>query len=475
MKPKFCKPRTVPFALKDKVEKELDRLESLKIISPVQHSKWAAPIVPVVKKNGMVRLCGDYKTTVNQAIQIESYPLPRVEDLFSDLSGGKFFTKLDMSNAYLQLPMQEQSKEYLTINTHKGLYRYNRLPFGVSSAPAIFQRTMETLLQGLSGVSVYIDDILVSGPTIKEHLQNLSQVLERLGKAGLRLNRAKCSFLQPRIEYLGHVIDAEGLHPTEDKIIAIREAPKPKSITELRSFLGIINYYSKFLPHLSTKLSPLYSLLCKQARWSWGPEQDSAFQAAKQALQEDSLLVHFDSSKDIVLACDASQYGLGAVLSHILENGEERPIAYVSRTLNSAEKKYSQLEKEGLAIVFGVTKFHNYLYGRHFQIESDHQPLSYLFNESRGIPQMASARVQRWALTLSAYHYTIKYKAGKKLGNADALSRLPHPVTVPEDKCLPEELVYLLDHSLLLLLVPLKSRIGLIRMSCCLVSRDMSY
>ncbi len=202
VKPKFLKPRTVPFLLRDKVEKELDRLEQLGIISPVQHSQWAAPIVPVSKRDGTLRICGDFKTTINQASPTETYPLPRVDELFSDLSGGKYFTKLDLSNAYLQLPLSGESKQYVTINTQKGLFQYNQLPFGVASAPAIFQRTMETLLRDIKGVSVYIDDILVTGSTIVEHLQTLDAVLDRLEKAGLRLNRVKCSSSNPALNIL---------------------------------------------------------------------------------------------------------------------------------------------------------------------------------------------------------------------------------------------------------------------------------
>ena len=191
-------------------------------------------------------------------------------------------------------------------------------------------------------------------------------------------------------------------------------------------------------------MKPLYSLLSKQTKWFWDEQQEGAFQKAKEALQEDSLLVHYDGSKPLLLACDASQYGIGAVLSHIID-GQERPIAYASRTLNDAEINYSQLEKEGLAVVFGVTKFHNYLYGRHFQIDSDHQPLSYLFSESRGIPERASGRIQRWALTLSAYQYSIRYKPGKSLSNADALSRLPRAATVDYDGLTGDQ-IHLMDH-----------------------------
>ena len=273
----------------------------------------------------------------------------------------------------------------------------------------------------------------------------MDKVLERLHGANLRLRQDKCFFLCHSIDYLGHIIDKDGLHPTPEKVRAINEAPTPKNVTELRSFLGLVNYYSKFLPNLSMKLSPLYLLLNKKQKWEWSTVQEQAFQIAKEALKGDSLLVHYDTEKPLVLACDASQYGIGAVLSHIMEDQQERPIAYISRTLTSAEKNYSQLEKEALAIIFAVRKFHTYLYGRYFVIESDHKPLSFLFGETKGIPQMASARIQRWALTLSMYRYTIRYKAGSKLANADAFSRLPRPVTSSPDHH-PADLTMLLNH-----------------------------
>ena len=290
---------------------------------------------------------------------------------------------------------------------------------------------------------MYVDDILVTGATVEEHLWNLDAVLGILENAGLRLNKSKCFFLRSSIEYLGHIIDGDGLHPTDEKVTALMEAPPPTNLTELRSFLGIMNYYAKFLPNLATTLTPLYRLLHKNTRWVWTDQQERAFQQAKEALQTDSVLAHYDSTKPLLLACDASEYGIGAVLSHILEDGQEKPIAYTSRTLNSAERGYSQLEREGLAIVHAVKKFHNYIYGRRFTIESDHQPLSHLFSESKGIPVMASARIQRWALTLAAYQYNIRYKPGKTLNNADALSRLPRPVTTTDD-CSPAEHTHLI-------------------------------
>ena len=328
------------------------------------------------------------------------------------MSGGKVFTKLDMSQAYLQLPLDDNSKELVTINTHKGLFQYNRLPFGVSAAPAVFQRCMESLLQGCAGVSIYLDDILVTGSTMEDHLVKLDKVLSIIATAGLKLNKAKCEFLLPRVEYLGHMIDGNGLHPIKEKVRAIQEAPQPRNVSELRSFLGIINYYGKFLPNLSTKLRPLYQLLKRGTRWHWDKSRAEAFEVAKNALQDDTLLVHYDSNRQLVLACDALPYGLGAVLSHIMDDGQERPIAYASRTLTAAEKNYSQLEKEALGVVFAVQKFHNYLYVREFIIESDHRPLSFIFSSSKAMSPTASSRIIRWTLTLSAYNFTIRHKSG---------------------------------------------------------------
>ena len=442
--PKFWRARPVPYALREKVEKELDRLVETGVIEPVQFSDWAAPIVPVIKKDGSVRICGDYKVTVNQVSKNDTYPLPRIEDIFASLSGGTSFSKLDLAHAYQQITLDEESRKYVTVNTHKGLYRYNRLPFGVTSAPSIFQRTMENILQGLPHVSVYIDDILITGKTDEEHLQNLDGVLKRFEEAGVRLRRDKCRFMLPSVEYLGHKISEKGLQPTDNKVLAIKEAPTPKDVSQLKSFLGLVNYYGKFLNNLSSTLSPLYRLLQAKTKWSWGSEQEESFRKVKSMLTSDCLLIHYDPDKELLLACDASPYGVGAVLSHKLEDGQEKPIAFASRSLAPAERKYSQLEKEGLAVVFGVKRFHQYIFGRHFTIHSDHKPLQHLFKESSTIPTMASARIQRWSLTLGAYDYSITYKEGKYHANADSLSRLPLP-KAPVNIPVPEETILLMD------------------------------
>ena len=380
-------------------------------------------MVPVLKSVGKVRICGDYKVTVNKATKLDKYPIPRIDELFASLSGEKSFSKLDLSHVYQQIQLKEESRKYVAINTHKGLFLYNRLPFGVASAPSIFQRIMENLLQGIPGVCVYIDDILVTSRTEEEHLDNLTEVLRRLAEAGMRLKMGKCAYLLPAVKYLGHTISAEGLSTSEAKVRGILEAPAPQNVAQLRSFLGLVNYYGKFLPNLATTLSPLYALLQKHKKWTWGKSQDEAFNKIKDVLKSSKVLAHFDDQLPLILSYDASPYGLGAVLSHKMTNGDERPVGFASRT----EQKYSQLDKEALALVFGIKKYHQYLYGRRFELKTDHQPLTHIFDESRPIPTMASGRIQRWALTLGAYSYTIQFKQGKDNSNTDALSRLPVP------------------------------------------------
>ena len=445
VKPKFCRARTVPYARRDQVEKELERLVEADVLEPVRFAEWAAPIVPVLKTDKKsIRICGDFKATVNQAAKLEHYPIPKVEDLFSKLAGGKRFSKLDLSQAYQQILLDEDSRQYVTINTQKGLFQYKRLPFGVSSAPGIFQRTMESLVQGISGVVVYIDDVLITGPTESDHLAALEEVLSRMKGAGLRLRRDKCAFLERSVVYLGYRIDEEGLHPVHDKVKAVQQAPAPKSVSQLKAYLGLLTYYSRFLPHLPSVLAPLYERLKKGKQWQWGASEEQAFQQSKKLLTSESVLVHFDPKKELVLACDASAVGVGAVLAHKYLDGSEKPIGFVSRTLTETEQKYSQIEKEGLACVFGVKRFHAYLHGHPFQLITDHQPLVTLFSEKKAISPQASARIQRWALTLANYEYTMKFRPTEKHGNADALSRCPLPET-PQATPVPAELVLLVE------------------------------
>ncbi|XP_014834021.1 PREDICTED: uncharacterized protein K02A2.6-like [Poecilia mexicana] len=431
--PRFHKARPVPYALRPKIDAELQNLEASGILSKVDWSDWATPIVPVMKKGkSEVRICGDFKVSINPVLRTVQYPLPRIEDIFSSLAGGKKFSKIDLSQAYLQMEVEESSKKFLTINTHKGLYQYNRLVFGVASAPAIWQRAMDQVLQDIPGTQCYLDDIIITGKDDDDHFQNLSKVLTRLNEYGLRAKREKCEFFKSEISYCGHVIDKHGLHKSQEKIEAVLKAPKPENVSQLRSYLGLVNYYHKFLPNLASVLYPLNALLQTGVEWKWCEKCEKAFTETKRLITSDELLTHYDPSRPIRLACDASPYGIGAVLSHTMDNGLERPIAFASRSLSSAERNYAQIDREALSLVWGIKKFHHYLYGRRFTLVTDHQPLVSIFNPRKGVPVMSAARLQRWALFLGAHSYDIEFKGTKQHCNADGLSRLPLSTSVEE-------------------------------------------
>ncbi|KXJ10636.1 Uncharacterized protein K02A2.6 [Exaiptasia diaphana] len=289
-KPVFSKARPLPFADKERIEAELQKLESQEIIEKVVHSDWAAPIVPIVKPTGAIRLCGDYKVTVNTVSKPDKYPLPK---------------------AYHQIPLDEASKKLTTINTHVGLYQYNRLPYGVSCAVILFQLTMENVLKGIDGVSVYLDDILVTGRDDAEHLSNLRAVMNRLQEYGLHLLKTKCKFMLAEVEYLGYKISKDGVKPTESKAEAIKKA----------AFIGLVNYYSRFLPNLAHHMASLYLLLKKDQPWTWGQKQQTLFQEIEMMMTDDVTLAHYDPDVELVFLCDASASGIGAVLHQPDLNG----------------------------------------------------------------------------------------------------------------------------------------------------------
>ena len=440
VKPRFFKARPVPLARQQKVEEELKRLEEAGIIRPVSHSDWAAPIVVVPKNNGELRICGDFRLTVNKASALEQYPLPKIDELLTRLSGCAVFSKLDLRQAYNQVELTPESQKLATINTSRGLYSFARLAYGIHSAPGIFQRIMTTLLAGIPHVTVFLDDVLVGGKDVAEHDLALREVLRRMSSTGLRLNRKKCSFRVDQVTYLGYRISGRGVQPTSDKQRAILDAPAPQDVSQLRSWLGLLNYYSKFLKGVSSILSPLYRLLRKGEKWTWGPDESTAFNTAKRLILDPPCLTHFYPDRQTVLACDASPYGLGCVLSQVDLQGRERPVAFYSRTLSDTEKRYAQTDKEGLAVVSGVKKFHYFLCGRRFTIKTDHKPLLGLLGESKPLPLMASARVQRWAMLLSAYNYQLIYSPASQQMHCDALSRLPLPDT-PQPLPTPAETV----------------------------------
>ncbi|CAB3257988.1 unnamed protein product [Arctia plantaginis] len=425
--PTFHKAYSIPYSKKQEVEAELLNLVKSGIIKKVTHSDWASPIVIVEKSNKNIRVCVDYKVTLNKQLDTDHYPLPLPEDIFSELAGATCFCVLDLSGAYQQLLLDDKSQEYMTINTHLGLFRPTRLQFGVSSGPSVFQSVMDQILQNVSNVRVFIDDIIISGNSSQDCQKNLENVLQRFKQYNVRVNLEKCQFFCKEIKFLGHIISSQGIRPLPDKIEAIAKAPPPGSITQLQAYLGLLNYYGKFLPRLADHLAPLHNLLRKDVPFCWTETCNKSFELSKKLVLEHGLLVHYDCMKDLYVTADASQYGIGAVLSHKIE---KEPICFASATLNNAQKNYSQVEKEALAIIFAVQKFHKYLYGRKFILVTDHQPLKFIFDPQKKIPVTANSRLQRWALILSGYIYEITYRKGSLLGNADALSRLPLPEKV---------------------------------------------
>ncbi|UYV75691.1 K02A2.6-like [Cordylochernes scorpioides] len=422
--PIFHKARPVPFAIRTAVNEVLERMVEKDYLYQVPSSKWATPVVAVPKNNKEFRICCDFKVTLNRFLDTAAYPLPTQQDLFSVLARGKYFSKLDLGNAYLQLEVNPSTQPLLTINTHKGLFRFKKMPFGLANAPSCFQSVMDIILAGINGVICYIDDVLVSTASVEEHMAVLKTIFVRLQKHNIKLKREKCEFLRREIQYLGHLIKEDGIRPLEDKIQGLQKAKIPTNVSELRSFLGLVNYYGKFIPNLPELLEPLHKLLKKNSYWKWTGECEEAISECKRRITSEKVLVPYDATLPLSLATDASQIGVGAVLSHVIE-GQEKPIMFASRTLSGAERNYSQIEREALAIIYGVTKFHQFIYGRQFTLITDHKPLVSILGPRAGIPTFSTSRLQRWGLTLAAYTYEIKFRITQDHGNADLLSRLP--------------------------------------------------
>ncbi|KAL5493753.1 hypothetical protein EMCRGX_G014975 [Ephydatia muelleri] len=412
--PKLYSARPIPFPMKKAVEDELNRLVKQDILEIVDTTKnpieWASPLVCVPKSSGGVRLCVDFRVTINPHVYVDPHPLPRFEDIIAKLSGSKTFSIVDFTDAYLQMEVDPSSRKFMVVATHKGYFHYKRLPFGVNFAPAIFQKTMEKILA-------------------EEHIRILREVFVRLRDANVRAKKSKCRFVQKEVVYLGYRIDEHGVHPTEEHLEAIRSMPTPTNAKELRSFLGMINYYSHFIANLQPICAPFHALTKHSVNWTWSKESDKIFQHLKLILSARDTLVHYREELPLILETDASDRGVGAVLLHQLPDKSERPVAFASRTFLDREKNYSVIDKEALAIIFGVTKFYQYVYGRKFTLRTDHKPLEHILGANQEIPKMAANRLQRWAITLSAYQYDLQYVKGKENLLADPLSRLPMNVS----------------------------------------------
>ena len=430
-RPIFKKAYTVPLRLKDKVLDHLTSLENSGIITPIQASEYASPVIALIKKDNDIRLVVDCKASINKIIVPNTYPLPLAQDIFATLSGCTVFCKLDLAGAYTQLKLSSRSKQIMTINTIKGLYTYNRLPQGAASSAAIFQQVMDQVLIGIEGVSCFLDDVLLAGKDLEDCKAKLLKVLERLEKANIKVKLAKCEFFVDKLSFLGYLVTGDGLKPSPEKVDTIAKANPPKSTTELKAFLGLINFYGKFIPNLSSKLNCFYRLLKKDVKFVWDSNCQEQFDECKKILLKPTTLEYFDPKKPLIVVTDACLYGIGGVLAHEVA-GQEKPICFTSFTLNDAQKKYPILHLEAMAVVSCVKKFHKFLYGQPFVIYTDHKPLLGVFGKD-GKNAMFVTRLQRFVMELSIYNFEIRYRPSSKMGNADFCSRFPLPCPVPED------------------------------------------
>lgn len=410
--------RRVPSALEEKVEQKLSEAVKQDVIEPVVGpSPWISPVVVVFKGNGDIRLCIDMRRA-NLAILRENYPLPTFDSFMTKLQGAKHFSRLDLKNAYHQLELDEESREITTFITSKGLFRYKRLLFGVNSAPEIFQRTMESILAPCNCVVNYLDDVIVFGSTETEHDENLKKVLEIFKEANVLLNRGKCVWKTGKLSFLGHILSNEGINPDPGKIDTIMKFRPPNNKEELRSFLGLVTYLGKFIPDLAELTEPLRILIKKDVKFTWSPAQDVAFQKLKKQLTKMPTLSYFNPKSRTRLIADASPVALGAVLLQFDKNLPQ-VISFASKSLSQTERRYSQTEKESLALVWGVERFYYYLAGIEFELVTDHKPLEAIFKPTSKPP----ARIERWVLRLQSFKFKVIYQAGK-YNIADSLSRL---------------------------------------------------
>ena len=421
--------RLPPYALKPAVERELDRWVQAGIaekIGPNDAVGWGTPLVTVPRADGSIRLCGDYRLTVNPQLQMATHPTPKPEDIFASVRGRQF-CKLDLKDAFLQLELGEESRDMTTVMTHQGRYRMLSLPFGISACSSIFQSAIDHILDGIEGCVAYQDDLLVAGANRTELAARLDRVLARLEKHGIKLRREKCRLGLEEVQYLGWRISASGLRPVQDKVQAVLDMPDPKDVKALRSILGSINYYQRLLPNLSTLLAPLYRLLQKGVAWEWSGECKRALAQVRRLLVGDTILKRYEPEAPLKLMTDSSEVGVGAVLLQPDGEGLERPVMFASRTLTGTERKYPMVEKEALAVSFAVKRFGQFLYGRRWTLVTDNRALSRILSPERDLPTLAAARLQRYALQLAAFTYDVELRPSENMHLADSLSRMAVP------------------------------------------------
>ena len=370
-------------------------------------------MVVVTKPNGSIRICIDPRD-LNKAVKRQHFQLLTIEEVVLRIPNAKIFSKLDAASGFWQLQLDDQSSKLCTFNTPFGWYRYLRLPFGVKCASELYQSVMSQMIEDIEGTDVIMDDILIWGRTMAEHDQRLKRVLNKAREYNLKLSPSKCEFRKSEITYVGHTVSSEGLKPDSDKLRAVEQMKAPTNMKELQTFLGFVQYLAKFLPNMSDISAPLRQLLHKEVEWHWENEQEKSFQTLKKMCTNTPVLAYFDETKPIVLTVDSSSKGLGAA---IVQDG--KPIAYASSALSETQQRYSQIEKETLAIVFGCKKFHQYIYGQKVVVESDQKPLQSICK--KGIHEMP-ARLQNFLFQLQKYDLDIVFKPGKTMFLADYLS-----------------------------------------------------
>jgi len=409
--------RRHPFQYLETIDKHVAEMKEHGIIEPAA-SPWASNVVLVRKKDGSLRFCIDYRQ-LNRITTQDSYPLPLIDNCLNALQGSSWFSTLDLRAGYYNIPVAEKDRDKTAFITRSGCHRFTVMPFGLTGAPSVFQRLMDFVLCGLSYVTcmVYLDDIIIFGRSFDEHLFRLREVFGRLRQANLKLKPTKCSLFRRSVAFLGHIVSEAGIAMQAEKVQAIRDWPPCRNLTELRAFLGICGYYRRFVKDFSSIAAPLFGLMKKGVRFEWTTECQQAFDTLKLKLMSEPILALPKDEGTYILDTDASDFGLGAILSQE-QAGTEKVIAYSSRTMSKAEKKYETTRKELLAVVNGLKQFRQYLTGRHFILRVDHAALSWLRRTPEPMPQLA-----RWLTFIEEFDYEVIHRDGKRHSNADGLSR----------------------------------------------------
>lgn len=411
--------RRHPIVNQQEIDRQVKSLVQEGLIEP-SDSPWAANVVLVTKKDGTKRLCVDYRG-LNVATVKDAYPVPRIDETLDALGGAKWFSTLDLAAGYWQVALDNEAQDKSSFVVRGGLYKWKVMPFGLCNAPATFERLMEKVMAGLQWdiLLIYLDDVIVFGRTVDEQIVRLRTTLARLREANLKLKPSKCNLFQQSVKYLGHIVSSEGITTDPAKVETIRNWPNPTCSKDVRSFLGLASYYRKFIRGFASIASPLHELTEKARRFEWNDECQRAFEELKECLIQAPILVCPLPEGDFLLDTDASQNGIGAVLSQIQE-GEEKVVAYASKKLSRAERNYCVTRRELLAVVFYLKYFKQYLYGRKLTVRTDHASLQWLLNFKNPEGQLA-----RWIEVIAAYKLTIHHRPGKKHVNADSLSRKP--------------------------------------------------